>query len=290
MESARICPWLDRSGRFSPLKAATLLGVTAPALWIAWQAWMHLLGANPLTEAIHQSGTWVVRLLLVTLAISPLRRIGGWPRLILVRRMVGVAAMAYVILHLTLYIASQSFDPVRVVTEIALRFYLTIGFVPVAILIPPAATSFDAAIRRLGRRWNQLHRLVYLAATLGIVHFFLQSKVDVSEPVVMAGFFLWLMAFRLLDRAGGERPGPLRLAGIGVLVPILTALVEAAWYLGRNGVSPARVLSANLSLAIGPRPAVWVLIVAAIPPLIATARPLWERQPKRPVRPVRATA
>ncbi len=283
-------PWLDRSGRVSPLKALTLLAVAVPALWIAWQAWARLLGANPLTEAIHQSGTWAVRLLLVTLAISPLRRIGGWPRLILVRRMVGVAAMAYALLHLTLYIASQSFSPVRVVTEIALRFYLTIGFVAVVILIALGATSFDAAIRRLGRRWNQLHRLVYLAATLGIVHFFLQSKVDVSEPVVMAGFFLWLMAFRLLDRAGGERPGPLRLAGIGVLVPILTALVEAAWYLGRNGVSPARVLSANLSLAIGPRPAVWVLIVAAIPPLIATARPLWERQPKRPVRPVRATA
>ena len=289
MESARICPWLDRSGRFSPFKAATLLGLTAPALWIAWQAWMQLLGANPLTEAIHQSGTWVVRLLLVTLAISPLRRIGGWPRLILVRRMVGVAAMAYVLLHLTLYIASQSFDPVRVVTEIALRFYLTIGFVAVAILIALGATSFDAAIRRLGRRWNQLHRLVYLAALLGIVHFFLQSRLDVSEPVMMAGFFIWLMAFRLLDRAGGERPGPLRLAGLGLLAPIATALIEAAWYFGRNGVSPRMVLEANLGLALGPRPAVWVLLAAAVPPLLAAARPLWERQRHR-VRPARAAA
>lgn len=289
MEPARICPWLDRSGRFSPLKAATLLAVIAPALWIAWQAWTHQLGANPLTEAIHQSGTWVVRLLLVTLAISPLRRIGGWPRLILVRRMVGVAAMAYVILHLSLYIASQSFDPVRVVTEIALRFYLTIGFVAVAILIALGATSFDAAIRRLGRRWNQLHRLVYPATALGIVHFFLQSKVDVSEPVVMAGFFIWLMAFRVLDRAGGERPGPLPLAGLTLLAPVLTALVEAAWYFGRNGVSPKMVLSANFGLALGPRPAVWVLAVAVIPPLIAAARPLWERQRPR-VRPARAAA
>ncbi|HMR31359.1 MAG TPA: protein-methionine-sulfoxide reductase heme-binding subunit MsrQ [Geminicoccaceae bacterium] len=289
MAPARIFPWLDRSGRFSPLKAATLAGVMAPALWIAWQAWTHQLGANPLTEAIHQSGTWVVRLLLVTLAITPLRRIGGWPRLILVRRMVGVAAMAYALLHLGLYVASQSFSPIRVVSEIALRFYLTIGFVAVAILVALGATSLDAAIRRLGRRWNQLHRLVYLATALGIVHFFLQSKVDVSEPVVMAGFFFWLMAFRLLDRAGGERPRPLRLTGLVLLVPVLTALAEAAWYLGRNGVDPKMVLSANFSLALGPRPAVWVLIVAMIPPLIAAARPWWERQPRR-VRPVRAAA
>jgi sulfoxide reductase heme-binding subunit YedZ len=271
-------PWLDRSGRFSPLKASCLLAVLAPAAWLAAQALAHDLGPEPLKEAIHQAGTWAVRLVLVTLAVTPLRRIGGWPRLILVRRMIGVAAMAYALLHLTLFIASQSFSPVRVVTEIALRFYLTIGFVAVLILVTLGATSFDAAIRRLGRRWNSLHRLVYVAATLGVIHFFLQSKADVSEPALMAGLFIWLMAFRLLDRAGGERPGPWRLASLTLAVPLATALVEAAWYAVRNGVDPLLVLHANLSLAIGPRPAVWVLLAAMLPPLIAAARPLWERQ------------
>ena len=290
MQPARIYPWLDRSGRFSWLKALALAAVMAPALWIAWQAWAVRLGANPLTEAIHQSGTWAVRLLLVSLAVSPLRRVAGWTKLILVRRMVGVAAMGYALLHLTLYIASQSFSPVRVVTEIALRFYLTIGFVAVAILVALGATSFDAAIRRLGRRWNQLHRLVYLAATLGIVHFFLQSKVDVSEPVVMAGFFIWLMAFRVLDRAGGPRPSALRLAALTLAAPLATALAEAAWYAVRNGIDPWRILQANLSLAIGPRPSVLVLAAAAVPPLIALARPLWERPPPARTRPARATA
>jgi sulfoxide reductase heme-binding subunit YedZ len=289
MEPARMFPWLDRSGRFSPLKATVLLVLPAPALWIAWQAYTHQLGANPLTEAIHQSGTWAVRLLLVTLAVTPFRRIGGWPRLILVRRMIGVAAMAYALLHLTLYIASQSFSPIRVVTEIALRFYLTIGFVAVTILITLGATSFDAAVRRLGRRWNQLHRLVYVAATLGVIHFFLQSKADIGEPALMAGLFIWMMAFRALDRAGGERPGPLRLASLTLLAPVAAALLEAGWYAVRNGINPLMVLQANLSLAIGPRPAVWVLAAAAIPPLIAAARPLWERPPRR-VRPARATA
>lgn len=280
-------PWLDRSGRLSPLKALTLLAVVAPALSLAWQAWNVQLGANPLTEAIHQSGSWAVRFLVLTLAVTPLRRIGGWPRLILIRRMVGVAAMAYALLHVTLYIASQSFSPVRVVTEIALRFYLTIGFMAVVILVALGATSFDAAIRRLGRRWNQLHRLVYLAATLGVIHFFLQSKADIGEPVLMAGLFVWMMAFRVLDRAGGERPGPLRLAGLMVLAPVVAALWEAGWYAVRNGINPLMVLQANFSLAIGPRPAVWVLVAAAIPVLIAVIRPLWERQP-RGTRPARA--
>lgn len=280
-------PWLDRAGRFSPLKLACLLAVIAPAAWLAARAFAHDLGPEPLKEAIHQAGDWAVRLLLVSLAVSPFRRIGGWPRLILVRRMFGVAAMAYALLHLTLYIASQSFSPVRVVTEIALRFYLTIGFVAVVILVTLGATSFDAAIRRLGRRWNQLHRLVYVAATLGVIHFSLQSKANVSEPMLMAGLFIWLMAFRWLDRAGGERPGPWRLAILTVAMPVATALVEAAWYTVRNGIDPWRILQANLSLAVGARPAVWVLVITAIPPLVAAARPLWEAQ-RRSGRTVRA--
>jgi sulfoxide reductase heme-binding subunit YedZ len=280
-------PWLDRAGRFSPLKLACLLAVIAPAAWLAARAFAHDLGPEPLKEAIHQAGDWAVRLLLVSLAVSPFRRIGGWPRLILVRRMFGVAAMAYALLHLTLYIASQSFSPIRVVTEIALRFYLTIGFVAVVILVTLGATSFDAAIRRLGRRWNQLHRLVYVAATLGVIHFSLQSKANVSEPMLMAGLFIWLMAFRWLDRAGGERPWPWRLAILTVAMPVATALVEAAWYTVRNGIDPWRILQANLSLAVGARPAVWVLVITAIPPLVAAARPLREAQ-RRSGRTVRA--
>src|SRR5262245_25745370 len=226
----------ERSGAFCPEKVVAFAGVLLPAFWLAGRVWLHDLGPRPVTEAIHFSGEWAVRLLYLTLAVSPTRRIFMAPRLILMRRILGVAAFAYALLHLTLYALDQHFDLRQVALEIILRFYLTIGFVALAALIMLAATSFDRAIRYLGSlRWNQLHLCVYAIAVLAQVHFLLQSKNDVWQPMLMLGFLLWLFGYRLLFRFAGEVT-LIRLVGLAVVCAALTAVIETTWYAVRTGV------------------------------------------------------
>jgi sulfoxide reductase heme-binding subunit YedZ len=150
--------------------------------------------------------------------------------------------------------------------EIVLRFYLTIGATALAILLALAATSTDGMVRRLGgRRWQTLHRFVYAAATLATIHFFLQSKIDVSEPTLMAGFFLWLMGYRVISWYGGRSLATSRrsLALLGVGCGVLTILGEVAYFGLFTGVEASRVLQANLSLAAGPRPG-WIVFATGL--------------------------
>src|SRR5439155_14886374 len=179
----------ERSGRWSPVKISAFVAALLPALWIAYQAAADELGARPVTEAIHQAGDWALRFLLITLAITPAQRILNYPRITLARRTLGVACAGYAVLHLSLYVLDQHFDLFKVASEIVLRFYLLIGAFALAGLIALASTSTDGAIRRLGsERWHALHRLVYGIVLLGTVHFFIQSKRELYEPVLMAGF------------------------------------------------------------------------------------------------------
>src|SRR5437868_6333599 len=195
----------ERSGRWSPVKIIAFAAAVAPALWIAYQALTAELGPRPITEAIHQSGDWTLRLLLITLAITPAQRLLNYPRIILATRTLGVATAIYAIAHLLLYALDQHFDLFKVASEIVLRIYLTIGAFALTGLIALAATSTDAALRRLGAsRWKKLHRLVYGIAPIAMVHFFIQSKLDIYQPVLMGGFLLWLMAYRVLFRFHGE--------------------------------------------------------------------------------------
>src|SRR5437868_5113742 len=195
----------ERSGRWSPVKIAAFAGAVLPALWIAFQAASGDLGARPVTEAIHQSGDWTLRLLLITLAVTPAQRVLNFPRLALARRTLGVGCAAYAVLHISLYVLDQHFDLIKVASEIVLRIYLTIGALALTGLIALAATSTDAAVRRLGaERWKKLHRIVYGIAPIAMVHFFIQSKLDIYQPVLMGGFLLWLMAYRVLFRLNGE--------------------------------------------------------------------------------------
>src|SRR5436309_5640063 len=147
-------PWYDYSRRLSPLKLAVFIALFVPASWVAVAFAFDWLGARPLNEAIHQIGLWMLRFMFAALAVTPLRQIWQWPRLILVRRMLGVAAFAYGLGHFSLYCLDQAFDVVKIATEIALRFYLTIGFVALLGLAALAATSTDAMVRRMGRRWQ----------------------------------------------------------------------------------------------------------------------------------------
>src|SRR5438094_4694154 len=173
----------ERSGRWSPVKIVAFVAAILPALWLAYQAAADELGARPVTEAIHQAGDWALRFLLITLAITPAQRILHYPRLV-ARRTLGVASAAYAGLHLSLYVIDQHFDWFKVASEIVLRFYLLIGAIALTGLIALVSTSTDATVRRLGaRRWNALHRVVYAVALLGSVHFFIQSKLEIYQPV-----------------------------------------------------------------------------------------------------------
>jgi sulfoxide reductase heme-binding subunit YedZ len=204
------------------------------------------------------------------------------PKLINMRRILGVAAFCYAALHLTLYFVQEKFDLLKIVSEIALRFYLTIGFVALCGLIALAATSTDGMIKRLGgERWNRLHKIIYVIAILGIIHFMLQTKIDITESVMAAGFLIWLLGYRLMHRTIGAVSYRAQIV-LAISASALTAFAEAAWYGATTGVMWTRVLSANLDWDIGSlsfRPAHWVLIVGLG---VTLASFLWSLRPQRP--------
>jgi sulfoxide reductase heme-binding subunit YedZ len=157
------------------------------------------LGANPVEKIQDTLGIWGLRLLLVTLMITPLRVVGGWPRLQLFRRMLGLFAFSYISLHFAWYLfVDQAFAWSQLLADVAKRPFVTAGFLAFALLVPLAVTSTQGSMRRLGRRWQKLHRLVYLAAVLGCVHYWWQVKADVREPLVYAGIAALLLGWRAL--------------------------------------------------------------------------------------------
>jgi len=270
-----VSPWNDYSGRLSPLKLAVFLALFVPATWVMFAYAFGLLGARPLNEAIHQIGLWTIRLIFLALAVTPLRQILQWPRLILVRRMIGVAAFAYVMIHFSLYAASEAFDLGKVASEIVLRIYLTIGFAALLGLAALAATSTDGMVRRLGgKRWQLLHRLVYVIGVLAVIHYCFQSKLDLWEPTIMAGLLFWLLGYRLLLWRFGVR-GHLALpwlAGLGLAAPLVTALGEAVYFRLAFHAPLMRVLATNFSLVTGIRPAVIVLAIGLAVTVAGAAR------------------
>jgi sulfoxide reductase heme-binding subunit YedZ len=261
----RKLPWFDYGGRFSPFKTGVFLALFIPGLWTTVSFALDRLGARPVTEAIHQFGDWTIRLIFISLVISPARLVLQWPRLLDVRRMIGVAACFYVLIHLSLYTADEAFDLGTVASEIVLRIYLTIGFTALTGLRVLAVTSTDGWQRRLGaRRWQKLHRIVYGIGVLAVIHFFLQSKLDEWEPTVMAGIFFWLMGCRAVSWRLGRGKLPLwTVAAMSLAAGLLTALGEAVYYWLSMSVPIALVLQADLSLDAGLRPA-WVVFGATV--------------------------
>lgn len=247
----------DRRGRFSPIRAVTLAVLVTPGLNLFLQWLTGGLGGRPIREFTHGTGDWAVYFLLASLAITPLRTVLSWQRIVPLRRMIGVGAASYAGIHLLLYVIDQKFDLLKVASEIALRFYLTIGFVAFLGLLALAVTSTDGWIARLGRRWKPVHRLAYPLAALALFHYFLQSKADVTAAVFVAGLFLWEMIWRLTSPASRLEWWPLPL--IAVAAAAGTALVECAWYGLATRIDPMRVLAANLDLGYGPRPAIAIL-------------------------------
>ena len=251
--------WRDRQGTFSFPRAVALAAAILPAFWFAGRALAFGLGARPLTEAIHFSGLWTVRLLLLTVAVTPLIAATRKPRLVPMRRILGVAVFAWILVHFGLFIADKSFDLVVVGQEIVKRVYLVIGFIALLMLAALAATSTDAAVSRMGAAaWKRLHLLVYAIVLLGLVHFFMQSKADVTEPTIMAGLFVWLFLLRMPKRFGWP-VSPVVLVATGVIAALVTALGEAAYFRLKVGAPVLDVLAANLDFSDGLRPFGWPL-------------------------------
>jgi methionine sulfoxide reductase heme-binding subunit len=279
-------PWRDRRGRFLPLKAAVLTLLFVPAALDAMWLAAGDLGGRPVMEMIHHAGLWAVRCLLIALAITPFARALDWPGLLLVRRNVGVAAACYAVVHLCLFIVDQNFRLLTVVTEIALRFYLTIGFATLLVLLALAITSTDGWVKKLGRNWKRLHRLTYPFAAVALLHFHIQSKLNVSEPVFVSGLFIWLMAWRALPETWRRDPRIALTAalysGLAVVSGLATAGLEFAWYGLATKVNAWRVVAANETIARGLRPAHWVFVVTASLVVVFVIRRLMRaRQPMR---------
>jgi sulfoxide reductase heme-binding subunit YedZ len=164
------------------------------------------LGANPIEELIHRCGEWGLNFLLITLAITPLRRMTGLNWLLRFRRMLGLFAFFYILMHFLVYAGlDQSFSLKYIIEDVIERPYITIGMTGLLLLIPLAVTSTNKMMRRLGRNWQKLHRLVYPIAILGVWHFYWQVKQDIAEPLIYAAILLFLLCYRLYFRWQRQR-------------------------------------------------------------------------------------
>lgn len=201
------------------LKPALFLAALIPFALLLADAFGGRLGANPVETITHRTGDWTLRMLLVTLAVTPMRRLTGWNALARLRRMLGLYAFFYACLHFLTYIwLDQFFDLGAVVEDVVKRPYITVGFTTFLLLLPLAATSTNAMARRLGgRRWRRLHRLAYVTAAGGILHFLWLVKADLREPAIYLAVFAILMTARIPPVArqlgdvrvwaGSTRPG-----------------------------------------------------------------------------------
>jgi len=160
------------------------------------------LGANPAEFITRATGDWTLRFLLITLAVTPLRKLTGWNWLARLRRMLGLYAFFYAIVHLSSYVSfDHVFDAGEILRDIVKRPFITVGFTALVLLVPLAVTSTNAMVRRLGaKRWLALHRLVYVIAPLGVLHFWWMVKRDITEPAIYAAILTLLLGYRLAMR------------------------------------------------------------------------------------------
>jgi sulfoxide reductase heme-binding subunit YedZ len=200
------------------IKPVVFLACLAPALWLLYRALWGDLGVNPLETLTNETGIWTLRLLVATIAITPIRWVSKWNPIITFRRMVGLFAFFYGTIHFSIYFLfdrSLQFD--GLLEDVALRPYITVGFTAFVLMIPLALTSTTGWIRRLGgRRWNLLHRLVYVSAIGGVLHYWWKVKLDVTNPIIYAAIVGVLLGWRIaraLNRQApskATRPAPAR--------------------------------------------------------------------------------
>ena len=184
----------------APIKTLVFLLCLLPLGWYGWNFWHDALGANPIEAVTRGLGTWTLHLLLITLAVTPLRKLTGWHTLLRLRRMLGLFAFFYAVLHLSSYLwFDHFFDWNEIGKDILKRPFIAIGMAAFVLLIPLAATSNNFSIRRLGgRRWQALHRSVYAIAILAVLHYSWLVKADQAQPLIYAGILALLLGVRIL--------------------------------------------------------------------------------------------
>ena len=264
-------PWSDRAGRFVPFKFIVLVAVCAPAIWMAYEWQAGLLSPKPVGDLIKESGIWSIRMLVISLAVTPLRYVLRWNKLVLVRRMVGLAALYYTLGHILLWCIDLRFDAFVLFQELFLRSFLTVGLAGTLIMVALGVTSNDWSISRLGaKRWNALHAWVYAGAALSLLHYFMEVRLDATEAALWTGMFILLMAFRIVRKRA--EPGLINLSIMAVLCGLATVAAEAIYYRISTGVNIIRVLNANLDFSYTIRPSWWVLATGLVVAVLATIR------------------
>ena len=275
--------WRDRRGRVSALRLGALGLLLFPVAKALFDASDIYHGARPINDLIHRAGFWALMLLAVTLSITPFRRVLRYGNLVDVRRMLGVGAFCYIAAHLTLFFADQSYSVIKVVHEITHRWYLIIGGTAWLGLAALAATSTVGMVRRLGGlRWRRLHQLIYAIALLALVHYFQQTKADVTVPTFVASLFLWLMAYRVVAwwQGGGELSTP-NLLAMTIGVSLLTFVGEAIGIGLAFHVSPMRVLDTAFDFDVGIRPGWEVLAAGLVVVAVDAVRSRWPKRAPR---------
>ena len=179
------------------IKPIFLILSLLPATYLVYAAFTDNLGANPIEELLHETGFWTLAFLVFTLTISPLRKLTGWNKVIQLRRMIGLFSFFYAFLHFGVYLGLDGFfEWSEIVDDISKRPYITIGFTGFILLIPLTVTSTKGWIKRLGKKWQKLHRLVYLIAVLGVIHFWWLVKKDITAPLIFAVILAVLFSLR----------------------------------------------------------------------------------------------
>ncbi|MGB0681557.1 MAG: sulfite oxidase heme-binding subunit YedZ [Magnetovibrionaceae bacterium] len=197
----------DRTLRFV-LKPLVFALALLPLGLLVWQVFTGQLGANPVEAMTRSLGDWALRFLLLTLALSPLKTLTGWAGWVRFRRMIGLFAFFYAVLHVSNYVVVDHYGDLAVIwSDILKRLYITVGMASLVILLALAATSPKVAIKKLGgRRWQKVHRFVYPAAILAVVHFYMMIRADKTEAVIYGIILAGLLAFRFKPKQARKRP------------------------------------------------------------------------------------
>jgi sulfoxide reductase heme-binding subunit YedZ len=195
-------------------KVLVLVNAAVPLALMAWDSWQHQLGANPTNFLIRTTGMLALIFLVLTLLVTPLRKVSGWNWIIFSRRTLGLYAFVYAALHFWIFFSmDQNLNVTSTWTEMVKRKYLIVGSIGLLVMVPLAVTSTNVMIKKLGgKRWRALHRLTYVAASAGALHYYLLVKKDTRQPLVFAAVLAVLLGYRLVETWRQRKPTPAAVA------------------------------------------------------------------------------
>jgi sulfoxide reductase heme-binding subunit YedZ len=241
----------------------------APAIWLLDQIITEQFGPVPLGGMTYWSGLWATALLMLTLTITPAGTIFRWRQLIIVRRMIGVTALAYTIAHIIIYFALRFWNFASIAHEMVTRISLILATIATLGLIALGATSLDAAVRRMGAQgWQRLHNAVYVISALALIHYLLSPDIY-PEQYLMSGIFFWLMGWRVLNQRG-QGTNAVALALLAVASCLFTALLEVSWIWAYQGYKPSEIFDIYFTFALG-IPPMWKILVLGLLVAVAAA-------------------